>query len=719
MVPSSVKSFPGTISEDDSRKKPPAHTTDNHHRLYEILSSPQLLALFEEYLQRVQAHENLLFVEALSQLRHENNQLNVEKVVHRIWKTFIALGAPLELSIENSDQIGREIHAYRWDIMTKQKALQIFQDAERQVEAILEESVPSFDALYCQSTSGQISGPLQFQKKVVIIGGGFTGFTVASILDPMPRFHVTVIDTKGKLQRNVSHMYLMMSFKILLNTVLMLVRPEETSSLRVRHGAYVKNGRVVIGHAERLEKDATAVRVNNELIPFDYLVIATGSTYKSKLKSFDISALYRMSELATEHVQLKKSNSVLIIGGGLVGCELASEIALHNFPAPHLQKKHVTIVESHSTLVPRSSERRQEKAMDYLTKLGVDIICNERIVDFDSGETNAYLGTSGRVYRGYDKVYLATGTTPCSNLIRGDGDAGFESCIDHWDRIKVKPTLQLDHWKYKHIFAGGDVTNVCEEKTGYAATLAGVCIARNICRLEKGKPPLRQGAKGTVPAPPKPLHGLPSHGGIGRQQLGLFKKTFAFLNPNWAALKSFDEQQFLRIVQGEAAASSLAIGKMPKYLEAPCPNMNRPINRLRKERENDFNASRISATSLSGSDILSLQGNDDAESIRSFLLTPGSYELNVSFETFSENSSIRSSNCSSDLSSPDRASYMDKFQRSVSPVPQTKTVRHVGSMVSLGSRETYPVRRHPKMNASISTPITYPFYNERFSNELR
>ncbi|KAF7728505.1 hypothetical protein EC973_006058 [Apophysomyces ossiformis] len=575
MAPSSVKSL-SIKNEDDSRKKPPAQTTDKSDRLHEILSSPQLLALFEEYLQRVQAHENLLFVEALSQLRHENIQLNVEKVVHRIWKTFITLGAPLELTIQNSEQIGREIYAHRWDIMTKEKALEIFRDAERQVQSILEQNVEAFDALYRQSTSGQVSGPLQYQKKVVIIGGGFTGFTVASILDPMPRFHVTLIDTKD-------------SFEYSPGMIKMLVRPEETSSLRVRHGAYVKNGRVVIGHAERLEKDATAVRVNNELISCDYLVIATGSTYKSKLKSFDISALYRMSELAAEHVELKKANSVLIIGGGLVGCELASEISLHDFPAPYQKKKRVTIVESHPTLVPRSSERRQEKAMDYLTKLGVDIICNERIIDFDSAETNAYLGTSGRVYRGYDKVYLATGTTPCSNIIQGDGDAGFESCIDHWDRIKVKPTLQLDHWKYKHIFAGGDVTNVCEEKTGYAATLAGVCIARNICRIEKGKPPLKQGAKGTVPAPPKPLHGLPSHGGIGRQQLGLFKKTFSFLNPNWAALKSFDEQQFLRIVQGEAAASSLAIGKIPKYLEAPCCDANRPNHRLRRNKPNDVN----------------------------------------------------------------------------------------------------------------------------------
>lgn len=207
-----------------------------------------------------------------------------------------------------------------------------------------------------------------------------------------------------------------------------------------------------------------------------------------------------------------------ILGGGLVGCELASEIATHQYPPPYQNKKRITIVDSHSNLVRRSSDKRQANALEYLTNLGVEIVLNEKIVDFDSNDTNSYLGSSGASYTGYDKVFLATGTTACSDIFRGDGDVGFESCVDHWGKIRVKPTLQLDHYKYKHIYAGGDVTNVVEEKTGYAATLAGVCIARNICRMEKNKLPLNQGTKGTLPAPTQPLHGIKSQGGVGRRK---------------------------------------------------------------------------------------------------------------------------------------------------------------------------------------------------------
>ncbi|KAI8875141.1 hypothetical protein K501DRAFT_135305, partial [Backusella circina FSU 941] len=257
----------------------------------------------------------------------------------------------------------------------------------------------------------------------------------------------------------------------------------------------------------------------------------------------------------------------IILGGGLVGCELATEIAQHSYPAPYNFKKKITLVESYSRLVKNSSSKRQTKAFNFLSGLGVDIVLNEKITDFNMSDTNTYVGSSGRLYSNYDKVFLATGTRPCSDILQGEGVVEFESCLDHGNRICVKPTLQLDHWKYNHIFAGGDVTNVAEEKTGYAATLAGVCIARNICRLEKRKEPLKQGTKGTLPAPSKPLDGIKSHGGL--EHINAFKKTFAFLNHTWAALKYFDEGEFLNIVQGEVSPTSNAIGKKPKVLDLP------------------------------------------------------------------------------------------------------------------------------------------------------
>src|ERR1700722_13881954 len=80
-------------------------------------------------------------------------------------------------------------------------------------------------------------------------------------------------------------------------------------------------------------------------ISYDYLVLATGSTYRSQFKSSDTSTLYRASQLDDEMEQLKAAKSILIIGGGLVGCELASEIS-RSYNGINRHRKQITLIES-------------------------------------------------------------------------------------------------------------------------------------------------------------------------------------------------------------------------------------------------------------------------------------------------------------------------------------------------------------------------------------
>jgi hypothetical protein len=56
------------------------------------------------------------------------------------------------------------------------------------------------------------------------------------------------------------------SFEYTPGIVKKIVNPDQSSSLRVRHDAYVKNGRVIIGYAEELCDDGKSVKVNNELV---------------------------------------------------------------------------------------------------------------------------------------------------------------------------------------------------------------------------------------------------------------------------------------------------------------------------------------------------------------------------------------------------------------------------------------------------------------------
>lgn len=77
-----------TINEECSNRSDTSTIStlenDENRRLNDILSSPEQLAYFETYLQGIHAHENLLFIEALSELRHEKNFKNIDIIVHRL-----------------------------------------------------------------------------------------------------------------------------------------------------------------------------------------------------------------------------------------------------------------------------------------------------------------------------------------------------------------------------------------------------------------------------------------------------------------------------------------------------------------------------------------------------------------------------------------------------------------------------------------------------------
>ncbi|CAO3651728.1 unnamed protein product [Mucor hiemalis] len=479
--------------------------------LNQVLKDPKLLKSFEEFLTENWAQENLLFIEAMNQLKHEPGSFSdTEGIFTRIYDTFIALDSPLELNIATRERVEKKFKSLQWSVITRDDALSMLQETEDEVLKTLKQKLTEFlqtPLAVASSTQSKIhAGPVNpLQKRVVIIGGGFTGFSVASILDPMSMFHVTLIDTKD-------------SFEYTPHIVVKIVNPEKSSSFRLTHESYIRNGKVIIGYAEDICNDAKCVLVNGEMIYFDYLVISTGSSYAGHLKSSDSSSLYRTAGINKVSSDIESAKKVLIIGAGLVGCELAAAIGRKQKKDNPPEKKQVVLVEATEKIICRGDEEQRSKAERFLSKLGVELVLNERIIY--NAQDSHYYGSSGRRY--FDKEYLvlmATGVRLNTGFIlTSSNEPSFDTCIDSKGSIRVRSTLQIEHWKYKHIFAGGDITNVVEEKTAYAATIAGVCIARNICRMTKGKEPIPQGSKGLLPPPASTLHGIKSQGGIGKSE---------------------------------------------------------------------------------------------------------------------------------------------------------------------------------------------------------
>jgi hypothetical protein len=72
---SSSSTYSSSISSDEH--------LENGYTLHQVLSNPKLLCAFECFLRQTWSHENLLFIEALSQLKHETDQKAVEATLHR------------------------------------------------------------------------------------------------------------------------------------------------------------------------------------------------------------------------------------------------------------------------------------------------------------------------------------------------------------------------------------------------------------------------------------------------------------------------------------------------------------------------------------------------------------------------------------------------------------------------------------------------------------
>lgn len=283
------------------------------------------------------------------------------------------------------------------------------------------------------------------QKKVVIIGGGFAGSTIAKKLES--DFMVTLIDRKDY-------------FEFTPGILRAIVKPKHLKSLQVKHNRYLKNTSFIKSAVKKIT--STHVMIDKTKIPFDYLVIASGSSYHTPIKVHNLVNSSNAKLLDKNYHKLCKAKSVLIVGGGVVGVELAAEIATAYRDDIRSHDKKVTVMESNDFLMPREEKKVSLYAEYFLKDHGVNIIFGKRCSKEDMIP--------------YDLVLFATGIAPNTSFIP-------KKFLDDRKFIKVKKTLQLEN--HKHIFAAGDATSIKEEKLAQTAEVHAAIVARNIRALEE------------------------------------------------------------------------------------------------------------------------------------------------------------------------------------------------------------------------------------------
>jgi NADH dehydrogenase FAD-containing subunit len=218
--------------------------------------------------------------------------------------------------------------------------------------------------------------------------------------------------------------------------------------------------------------DAKTVQTQTASYPYDYLVIASGSSYNPPIKESCIVIATRAQHLREHHEKLEQAKSVLIIGGGLVGVELAAEIV------EHYPEKKVSIVHAGERLIERTSEKSIRYATNFLKKRGVKIRYGERVTGADQSGLITNLGNALNA----DMTFMCTGIVPNYEFMK----LNLSGKLNERNLIKVTEALQVEG--LPNVFAVGDVNDRPVEKTAQNSERQAKLAIANIIALEAGKP---------------------------------------------------------------------------------------------------------------------------------------------------------------------------------------------------------------------------------------
>ena len=239
------------------------------------------------------------------------------------------------------------------------------------------------------------------QKKVVIIGGGFGGVSVAKRLAKTKGISVTVI-TKGHFFEYYPALY-------------KLVTGALAIEVSVPYEKIFRNGKIEVIEGEYQSYDKTQKRVrlsDGRTVSYDYLVLAMGSetnyfgipgikefafSFKSTaeallLKQHFIDILQKSKDVSND--ELVNRFHVTVVGGGPSGVELAGDITTFLRRAAkryHIDPSFVTIdlIEAMPrvlSMLPVSVSRRAEAR---LRKLKVNLYTNRNLQAQDIDEIKA------------------------------------------------------------------------------------------------------------------------------------------------------------------------------------------------------------------------------------------------------------------------------------------------------------------------------------------
>lgn len=311
---------------------------------------------------------------------------------------------------------------------------------------------------------------------ITIFGGGVAGAHLARELSD-DGFQITLVDPKDY-------------FEVPMAAPRALVKPEFAQRSTMRYADFLPGVKHVQASLTTLKpategKAPDAEIIDNggtvSLLPAgDLAVLCTGTAYGNPVLRADRgSQTDRITDFSATHDQLKSAKSVLIIGGGPIGVEIAGEI-IESLPGIK-----ITIAEMADRILAGTSAKAAKIAADFLTGHGVEILTGAKLTP-DHGPDGPAIQGPG-IARGtdggeipYDAIIWCIGGRPNTGFMAEH----FADALNAEGRIRVAPNLLVAG--QSGLMAIGDITDLDENKMAWHVAGAVKTAARNIRTLAKG-----------------------------------------------------------------------------------------------------------------------------------------------------------------------------------------------------------------------------------------
>lgn len=341
--------------------------------------------------------------------------------------------------------------------------------------------------------------PKTDKKRVVIVGGGFGGLKLANKLRNSD-FQVVLVD------RNNYHQFPPLIYQIASAGI-------EPSSISFPfRKIFQKRSNFFFRMAEvrSVFPEQNILQTSIGKVRYDYLVLAAGTTtnfFGNKNVEENAIPMKNVSEAmglrnallenferaltCASETERQELLNVVIVGGGATGVEVAgalSEMKNHvlpkDYPDMPSSLMNIYLIEAGTRLLPAMSEQTSQHVLNYLRKMGVNVLLNKMVTDYDHHRVILKDGSQIAT-----RTFIWVSGVAAEKITNLDGEhlgRGARIIVDEHNRVKG----------FDNIFSIGDQCIMPEGDPHYpgghpqlaqVAIQQGKLLARNLKAQEKGK----------------------------------------------------------------------------------------------------------------------------------------------------------------------------------------------------------------------------------------